>query len=33
LGVGFEADFKWVLNERWDSDLRPAATKAPERLV
>ena len=33
LGVGFETDFKWVLNERWDSDLRPAATKAPERLV
>jgi hypothetical protein len=33
LGIGFEADFKWVLNERWDSDLRPAATKAPERLV
>jgi hypothetical protein len=32
LGVGFEANFKWVLNERWDSDLRPAATKAPERL-
>jgi len=24
LGVGFEARFKWVLNESWDSDLRPA---------
>ncbi len=26
LAVGFEADFKWVLNESWDSDFRPAAT-------
>ena len=33
LGVGFEAHFKWVLNESWDSDLRPAASKAPETLV
>jgi hypothetical protein len=33
LGVGFEAEFKWILNESWDSDLRPAATKPPERLV
>jgi hypothetical protein len=33
LGVGFEAEFKWILNESWDSDLRPAAIKPPERLV
>jgi len=29
LAVEFEAHFKWVLNESWDSDLRPAAIKAP----
>jgi hypothetical protein len=33
LSVGFEADFNWILNESWDSDLRPAATKPPERPV
>ena len=33
LGVGFEADFKWVLNESWDADFRPAATEAPARLA
>lgn len=22
LGVGFEAEFKWILNEGWNSDLR-----------
>ena len=24
LSVGFEAHFKWILNESWDSDLRQA---------
>jgi hypothetical protein len=33
LSVGFQAHFKWVLNERWDSDLHPAASKSPETLV
>ncbi len=33
LAVGFEADFKWILDESWDSDLRPAASKPPERPV
>lgn len=33
LAVGFEAEFKWVLNERWDLDLRPAASEHPKRLV
>jgi hypothetical protein len=27
LSVAFEAEFKWVLNESWDSDLRPAASR------
>jgi hypothetical protein len=33
LGVGFEAHFKWVLNESCNSDSRPAATKTPKTLV
>jgi hypothetical protein len=31
LGVGLEADFKWVLRESWDSDLRPAATTSSRK--
>lgn len=33
LAVGFEAEIKWILNESWDADLRPAASKPPQRLV
>jgi hypothetical protein len=33
LAIGFEAEFKWILNESWDSDLRSATTKPPEGLV
>lgn len=33
LCVEFEAHFRWVLNESWDSAYRPAAKKAPGRLV
>jgi len=29
LAVEFEAHFRWVLNDSWDSDLRPAAIEAP----
>jgi hypothetical protein len=29
IAVAFEAHFKWVLNESWESGLRPAATKTP----
>ena len=28
LAVEFEAHFRWILNDSWDSDSRPAATKA-----
>jgi len=33
LAIGFEAEFKWILNESWDSDLRSATTKSSEGLV
>ena len=33
LAVGFEAEFKWILTESWDSDLRPAVTKPPDTLL
>jgi hypothetical protein len=29
LAVEFEAHFRWILNDNWDSDSRPAAIKAP----
>ena len=31
ISLEFEAHFKWILKERWDSDLRPAGRKGPEK--
>ncbi len=33
LAVGFEADFKWILNDRWGSDFHPPSTKPPVSLA